>query len=387
MLRIAGLRDPSASYLLSDPALEVAEIEPALPTRRWAGGGARALGLEGPLGPADLREVLAGRTPNGSLSMRSNRRLVAHDLIFASPKAASVLFASRDRRQAAEVVAAHQRGVSEALGYLEARALGVQRGSAERRRVLAADGAVAAEFVHGSSRSGDPHLHSHLLLANLGRDSSGRFGAIDARALYAHRRAAGALYRSVLRRELARRLGVTFDRTLSGGTALRGVSRGQLIAVSGRSEEVRRGVLERPAKKVTSRAEAEGLWARRLALAPEIDDEQRFARPQRSIDEHRVAAALHGRPLVSRNLVEALCDGATAGLEARSVGLVLAESGRRLGRGLDEPLLEPDLCVPRPRVLATVGPRPTDAAELASWLERARELDRSRGRGSIDRLR
>ena len=53
--------------------------------------------------------------------------------------------------------------------------------------------APGAGFEHFTSRAGDPHLHSHVVVANMAHGVDGRWSAIDGRGLYAHARAAGAL--------------------------------------------------------------------------------------------------------------------------------------------------------------------------------------------------
>ena len=66
---------------------------------------------------------------------------------------------------------------------------------------------ASAGFVHRVSRALDPHLHSHVVMANLGRGPDGTYTALDGRGLYAHRSAADALYHAQLRHELTTRLG------------------------------------------------------------------------------------------------------------------------------------------------------------------------------------
>jgi hypothetical protein len=55
------------------------------------------------------------------------------------------------------------------------------------------------------SRAGDPQLHTHVVVANM-TFADGRHTALDARALYEHKSAAGAVYRAVLRTEVRERL-------------------------------------------------------------------------------------------------------------------------------------------------------------------------------------
>src|ERR1044072_1488097 len=71
-----------------------------------------------------------------------------------------------------------------------------------------ASGLVAAAFRHRTSRAGDPQLHTHVLVANLGRGVDGRWSALDGRRLYAEARTASFVYQAVLRGEMTRAVGV-----------------------------------------------------------------------------------------------------------------------------------------------------------------------------------
>lgn len=126
------------------------------------------------------------------------------DLTFSAPKSVSVLFAVEDRAVASALLAAHEHAVGEALGYLEREACWTRRGRDGVDRVRG-EGLIAASYRHRMSRAGDPQLHTHVVVANMTR-AAGRYTALDARAIYEHKSAAGAVYRAVLRTEARARL-------------------------------------------------------------------------------------------------------------------------------------------------------------------------------------
>ena len=66
----------------------------------------------------------------------------------------------------------------------------------------AATGSSPHAFRHRTSRAGDPHLHTHVLVANAVRGTDGRWSTVDARHLYWHSKTAGYLYEAHLRSEL-----------------------------------------------------------------------------------------------------------------------------------------------------------------------------------------
>jgi conjugative relaxase-like TrwC/TraI family protein len=191
----------------------------------WMGGGSPIIGLGGQVAPDDLRAVLAGLapdtglTPNGTQLATSPRRVPGFDLTFSVPKSVSVLYALGDPLVQAAVVDGCEAAVTEALGWLEREACFVRRGTnnaANRQlwgvqwgtRRLLAEGFVAAGFRHRTSRAGDPHLHWHVLVANLARGVDGRWSALDGTALYTAKRTAGVMFQTAMRRELTARLGV-----------------------------------------------------------------------------------------------------------------------------------------------------------------------------------
>jgi conjugative relaxase-like TrwC/TraI family protein len=101
-----------------------------------------------------------------------------------------------------------------------------------------ASGLVAAAFRHRTSRAGDPQLHTHVLVANLGRGVDGRWSALDGRRLYSEARAASFIYQAVLRAELTRTVGVEWGRVRGGIGEVVGVPRAVREAFSRRRVEI-----------------------------------------------------------------------------------------------------------------------------------------------------
>ena len=230
----------------------------------WLGEGSRLLGLDGEVGPADLRAVLAGVSPHGEILTKAGvdpaRRVSGFDLTFSAPKSVSLLYGLSDRGVATTVRAAHADAVDQALGYLERHALRVRR-DAQGLRQLGAEGLVAAAFVHRTSRAGDPQLHTHVLVANAVLGADGVWSAPDARLFYVHARTAGALYQTVLRAELGRALGVRFGPVSHGQAELDGVPRPVLRAFSTRRREIEE-VLEATGERSRRSAEVAALVTR-----------------------------------------------------------------------------------------------------------------------------
>jgi len=185
----------------------------------WTGSGARYLGIEGRVGEDQLLELFAGRNPitgEQAAARSASMRVAGFDLTFSAPKSVSVLFAHEEFRT--DIVAAHEAAVDKALGYIEDRAVQVQRGKGGARR-LKAQGLIGAKYRHRMSRAEDPHLHTHVVVANWALGPDGRYTALVHPPLYEHARAAGTLYQAFLRSELQQRLGWVRFQDMGNGTA------------------------------------------------------------------------------------------------------------------------------------------------------------------------
>ena len=239
MLSVAKVRRGRETYYLESTRAGAPD-RPGLvePDGVWWGVLAESLGLGARIvDAANLTTLLAGVDPTSgeALDPRHGRVTVAaFDCTFAAPKSVSVLYALGGPETVEQVRASHERAVAGALGYLERHAALVRRSGAP----VSSPGFVAASFLHRTSRAEDPHLHTHLVVANLAPDADGRWSAIDARPLFAHASAAGALYRAELRHEISRRLSVDWQTRAEGFADLIGIPATALRGFSRRSAEI-----------------------------------------------------------------------------------------------------------------------------------------------------
>jgi conjugative relaxase-like TrwC/TraI family protein len=180
----------------------------------WIGGGAAELELEGVVGEGELGRLISGHHPLTSAELRRHppkkqitveridpatgeRRLeqksllpvAGSDLVFSPPKSVSLLHAlgSEDVRHA--VNQAHLAAWQAALAYLEQRACVTRKGKngVVRER---GSGFVAAAYQHRTSRAQDPHLHTHVIVANMARSPDGEWRALDGEPILKHYRLA-----------------------------------------------------------------------------------------------------------------------------------------------------------------------------------------------------
>jgi conjugative relaxase-like TrwC/TraI family protein len=230
---------------------------------QWFGAGARELGLHGEVSGEQLRHVLDGSDADGrSLRDASGRITVAgYDLTLSAPKSVSVLFGLAEPEVRDAVRRAHDVAVRAAIGHVDRTAAAVRRGHGGLI-VEPASGLVVGLFRHRTSRVGDPQLHTHAVVANLGRGPDGRWSALDGRRLYAQARTASFIYHAVLRCELTRELGVEWTVMRRGIAEVAGIPRPVLRAFSRRRAEIE-AELERHGTSGPAASEAAAFATRR----------------------------------------------------------------------------------------------------------------------------
>ncbi|MGW1817356.1 MobF family relaxase [Streptomyces sp. NPDC002125] len=150
---------------------------------------------------------------------RVNVRVRAYDLVADLPKSASTLWALLGPRREAEFRSLVHEAKREAFAELE-RWLGYSVTSevGERRRI-ATGGLLGWSVEHRSARPvddtpGDPHLHVHLVVANIARCEDGVWRAIanGGMDLHRHARAFDALFKARVRALASERFGVRYER-------------------------------------------------------------------------------------------------------------------------------------------------------------------------------
>ncbi len=412
MLVVAAVRDRAGRYYLPD------RPGPAAVNRgRWAGAGAAAIGRTGVIGDEELAHVLSGRHPVSGRRLAVRPGTVAgYDLTFAASKSVSVLLGLGGPDVAAAAEAAHDAAVDRALGYVDRRAMAARRGNGADRVVVPTDGVIGAAFTHRVSRALDPHLHTHVVVANVARGPDGRWTAIDGRGLFAHAAAAGQLYDAELRWRLSAALGVSWGVGAAGRYEVDGIGSDVIGAFSGRRAEIdehraahgstsRRGAvvawaatrdppvadvgLDDLRRQWAGRAAGLGLDGSFLAdrgrPSPPVGNDG----PRRdglAVDEYRFAAALEwpDRPAARRDVAGAwagaLAAGATTDDVERCVDTLVGPdeavgvAERRRGTvGLS----------PAAYALRVLGPRPGQPDQLAEWQRAATDLDRYRARWAV----
>ena len=219
---------------------------------QWFGQGANSLGLSGEIAPEDFRSILRGQRPDTAEVLVHNangrtERRAGWDATFNAPKSVSIqALAGGD----AALTDAHRRAVRRALTELEHYALSRQKGGSEW---VLTQNIVAARFDHIAARPAkgandgygpDPHLHTHVVIANMTRRPDGAWRGLDPVEIYRSQSFASAVYRSELAREV-RSLGYGIRVTGADGRwELEGYSREQVMAFSRRRQDIEQALAQ-----------------------------------------------------------------------------------------------------------------------------------------------
>ncbi|THD09305.1 MobF family relaxase [Metallibacterium scheffleri] len=247
---------------------------------RWLGAGAVLQNLHGEVGRDALRDQLAGKVRDADCNARQlgiNRagdfqHRGGWDFAVSAPKSVSIESLVHSNGAVQE---AHRRAVSAVVAYLE------RYGAAARinGQHVATGNLTIAAYDHVSSRSGDPQLHTHLLVANVTHDHGGRARSVSNERLLEHRAAADAVYHATLSREL-QALGYSVRHDRAGHVEIASYSPEQLADFSTRSREIEASLAARGQTRESSSAEARQVAA--LATrAPKNTPETREAHAAR----------------------------------------------------------------------------------------------------------
>lgn len=208
---------------------------------------------------ADQVDALDPRLPDGereaAVAAIAEKETVAgprtavagFDLTFSVPKSVSLLWSLGDAEVRELIEAAHYKSMAETVEFLE-REVAVTRMGADvgdgAPWFADVQGVEATAFDHWDSRSNDPQLHTHVVIANRGKTSiDGKWRTLDSRGLHHSIVAASEHYNGVLADRLTAALGVSWDRCHRGpdrtaGFEIEGVPEELIRAFSGRSKDI-----------------------------------------------------------------------------------------------------------------------------------------------------
>ncbi|GGG59888.1 hypothetical protein GCM10011374_23420 [Kocuria dechangensis] len=143
--------------------------------------------------------------------------VAGYDLVFSPAKSLSLLWALGGEEARKAVEAAHAEAIAETLSFLETHATYTRRGRNGVRQIDVEGGLVATQFRHYDSRTGDPHLHDHVVIANKVKGVDGKWSALDGRTLYRMGVAASETYNAKVMEKICATLDVAAVPRQAGG--------------------------------------------------------------------------------------------------------------------------------------------------------------------------
>lgn len=150
------------------------------------------------------REPFDAREFSGFMARESRPATTAvagYDLTFTPVKSVSVAWALAPRSLACKLERAQGLAVQAGIAVLEEHAAFSRMGAGGVAQVEST-GLIIAAFDHRDSRSGDPNLHTHIVVSNkvcvIGADGIPRWLALDGKALYQMNVAASEAYNTAL---------------------------------------------------------------------------------------------------------------------------------------------------------------------------------------------
>lgn len=167
--------------------------------------------LDGTLSPADRASATVQVKAE---ELRRNKTLLrpvaGFDLTFSVPKSISAAWAVADAGTQAVIYEAHQEAIRRTLAYAEQHTF-FSRSGTNGVVQEPVRGVIAAGFDHWDSRSGDPQLHTHVVVQNRAQSVDGTWRTLDSRGLFKQVVTLSALHVGVLDDLLTERLGWGFD--------------------------------------------------------------------------------------------------------------------------------------------------------------------------------
>lgn len=245
------------------------------PAGYWLGQLQSVLYLADRVQTGELGKMLQGYHPITGEALASNAgtdHKAGWDMTFSAPKSVSVSWALADDETKVAIQNAQQNAVKAGIRFLEKYAFsnrdrGEMSGSINQ--------VIAAAYEHSTSRSQDPQLHTHVLVANLGLRADGSACAIDFDSRW--KLATGAVYRAELAYEL-QQLGFNIEPEMNKSFSINGIPKNLCDAFSKR----RTAILEQA--EIHGVTSAQGMqiatFATRENKTGEISRSQLFAQWQ-----------------------------------------------------------------------------------------------------------
>ena len=176
-LSVAG-REASVAQVVPEPRAG------ADPRADVAGGEASVAQVVAVLDGLDPDAVIGGAIDGAASVAAKQRKVDGYEMSFSAPKSVSALYGIGGGWVRGEIEAALAAAIGAAVEVLDDACRLTRIGSDRDRSWIETEGLLGASVLHTASRSRDPQLHVHAVLANLQRDVWGDWRAVDGNEIY-----------------------------------------------------------------------------------------------------------------------------------------------------------------------------------------------------------
>lgn len=197
------------------------------------------------------KQVITRATTSLLKIIAPETRRAATDMTFSAPKSVSILGLVGGRK---EIIDCHKEAVSHVLRYIEKEYIGTRVTEGKQTRFERTGKMIGAQFMHGTSREGDPQLHTHCVIFNLTKNKNERWSSTNNDEIFRDSKLLGVLYQNRLA-ELVQAAGYEIEPQNNGCFEIKGYSAGQLKSFSKRRQQV----LEEGAKILYERQKKDGI--------------------------------------------------------------------------------------------------------------------------------
>jgi conjugative relaxase-like TrwC/TraI family protein len=214
----------------------------------WLGRAARYLHLHGQsVTREDFGNVLNGFSPKGQKQLVQAGQNQLHragiDWTFSAPKSVSLSAELIFPELKQQIFEAHNRSVTRALHYFENNYAEARQTINYVTETVQTGNLAIATFLERTSRSLDPQLHTHCVIANITKRADGKWRALTNEQLHQQKMFIGQVYRNYLAQEL-QNLGMAVESKPKGLFEIKGVPQELIETFSTRSEQIRQKLPE-----------------------------------------------------------------------------------------------------------------------------------------------
>jgi conjugative relaxase-like TrwC/TraI family protein len=269
------------------------------------------------------RYVTAARRP-------AQHAVAGFDLVFSPAKSVSTLWALGDEETRLAVERAHEDAITDTVLYLEREAIATRAGRNGVAQIDVEGGITATRFRHYDSRTGDPQLHDHVVVANKVKGSDGKWRTIDSKLLHRQGVAASEFYNSRVMERVCDALEVTTElRDTTAGNRpvveIAGVDDRLMAAFSTRSGDIRKRLAQLE-REYTAEHARQPDQAARIKLAQQATLDTRPAKETaRSLAALRSSWHVRASSVVGSHAVSSVLANTRAAARRRHLQAGLAE--------------------------------------------------------------